>query len=155
MPKKSALPGTFEHPTLGLFRLDRRTSDYIQPLRLGKQKVELMLNCGHEPPERQGESLAACARVAARCLADAGCFVLEGAQYAADKLLARRNREWLGEGERPLSRFQFLSRIRLQEITVDREGGALWFDDGDVFWGHVVIVRFGPRGGFYDASVEG
>jgi hypothetical protein len=25
----------------------------------------------------------------------------------------------------------------------------------DVFWGHVVVVSFGPRGGFNDADVEG
>ena len=53
----------------------------------------------------------------------------------------------------------FVKRISLNGITIeDVEGGGeytLWFDDGDIFWGHSITVSGNIKSGFSDARMEG
>lgn len=89
--------------------------------------------------------------------------VLErGARYAARQLLASGNDwkrdAWEGEEEDfvPLTEKDFMARISLDAISFSQEGSfQLWFNDGDIFWGHVIVVGGNKEAGFTDASMQG
>lgn len=61
--------------------------------------------------------------------------------YAADMLLENKNDNWLDEGESPVTREEFIGRMRLESITTYPEGEfELWHNDGELFWGHSILV---------------
>jgi len=75
-------------------------------------------------------------------------------RFAAEKLLRVCNDSW-NEGE-DITGPEFAERIALESLTTYPDHSAeLYYDDGDLFWGHVIIVSIeeGPR--FVDASIAG
>lgn len=82
-------------------------------------------------------------------------------QFASEKLLENAQ-EWqddsdeVGELE-PLTNESFIARISLSELAItDDEGNfSAYFDDGDLFWGHVIIVDGNVNGDFDDAYIAG
>jgi len=56
-----------------------------------------------------------------------------------DELLEGAN-DWAHDmDDPPMTAEQFLARLRLETVSIDDRGGfTFWFDDGDVFSGHVV-----------------
>jgi hypothetical protein len=76
-------------------------------------------------------------------------------RFAAKKLLKVYNDSW-NEGEDNIAGSEFTERIALESLTTYPDHSAeLCYDDGDLFWGHVIIVSVeeGPR--FVDASIAG
>jgi hypothetical protein len=50
----------------------------------------------------------------------------------------------------------FTARIELNEISLsENESFVLFYDDGDIFWGHVIEVAGNKAAGFTDAYMEG
>jgi hypothetical protein len=77
-------------------------------------------------------------------------------EFTADRLLTLKNESWLGDDEEELSRVVFISRVTLQEITVDENGDFdFWLDDGDLFWGHTILVNGNIDRGLSDAGIHG
>jgi hypothetical protein len=72
------------------------------------------------------------------------------------ELLGVKNDNWLQEGELPLTAEAFLSRMTLESIGFSK-GGKIDFiyDDGDLFWGHAVVVDASVRHGPRDAYLFG
>lgn len=63
---------------------------------------------------------------------------------------------WRKEGEPLLSRPEWLSRMRLESITLSEQGGITFdFDDGDLFWGHTIQASGSQSEGITDASIYG
>jgi hypothetical protein len=71
-------------------------------------------------------------------------------------LLQLKNDNWLQESEDPLSSETFTDRMRLETIAV-LPGGAFefYYDDGDLFWGHTIVVRGTLENGATDADIAG
>ncbi len=65
---------------------------------------------------------------------------------AADELLETKNESWLEENEKPVTREAFIQRLELEEVEADEEGFRFWFNDDDMFWGHMVMVQFDTDG---------
>ena len=70
-------------------------------------------------------------------------------QRIADELLDCYNDNWATddeEGQRPVSRDEFLKIIALRSIVLDTDGSACWYysDDG-LFAGHSIEVRVGEE----------
>ena len=69
--------------------------------------------------------------------------------------------EWLkatrpGEEYIPMTEDDFIRRISLESITIQDEGEyLLWFNDGDIFWGHTICVIGMVATGFMDAQIYG
>ena len=77
----------------------------------------------------------------------------EARQFAADELLPVHNDEWC-EGK-PIDAREFMRRLVPAVIQVWPHGSAeISFDDGDLFWGHEVGVRY-RDGKFTEAVVQG
>jgi hypothetical protein len=67
--------------------------------------------------------------------------------HAADDHLAILNKHWLDDGEPPLSKADFMGRLRLSAVNfLDDEFMDVFFDDGDLFAGHSVIVAIEEDG---------
>lgn len=76
-------------------------------------------------------------------------------QDAAKNLLAPKNETWLGDDEPPLTADAFQSRLGLEGVVVQPGGLEIFFDDGDLFWGHTVIVAYDDDGALVEADIAG
>jgi hypothetical protein len=75
-------------------------------------------------------------------------------RFAAAELLETYNGSW-NEGE-PISIGTFAGRMTLESVGIDPDGGAsLYYHDGDLFWGHCIIVSVGEDGEFKGATIAG
>jgi hypothetical protein len=74
---------------------------------------------------------------------------------ACNDLLPLKNESWL-EDEQELSPADFISRLSLESITLSPEGECeIFFADGELFWGHVIIVLWNHTKGFHSAEIAG
>jgi len=74
-------------------------------------------------------------------------------EYAAKKLLKLAN-EW-AEGEK-VTKEDFVSRLRLETIAFYNDlSTGLYYDDGDLFWGHTITVDLDKRGKCTRAEFQG
>jgi len=77
--------------------------------------------------------------------------------YAAGKMFELAE-DWHEEDEEPeaITAASFAGRITLSEITFDSSGEAsLWYNDGDVFAGHVIVVSVDANQAFTDVQMMG
>lgn len=78
------------------------------------------------------------------------------AMFAAEMLLTLKNETWLQEDESPLTREQFVGRLRLQSISFKSDGSfEYFFEDGDIFWGHCIVVPVDLAGRFEEPYLAG
>ena len=82
---------------------------------------------------------------------------------AAQKLTAQAN-EWLADNDQanrdpekdPITEDEFARRILLTEFSVSPNGRfTAWYEDNDMFWGHVVTVDGILKKGLIDADMQG
>jgi hypothetical protein len=77
-------------------------------------------------------------------------------EVAVRELLSVKNESWLEDGEGPISRDEFLARMKLESVTVRADGTVeFWHEDGDLFWGHMIKVEGNVREGCKWAGIEG
>lgn len=75
-------------------------------------------------------------------------------ECVADHLLDIHNENW-NEGE-PIDRNAFVSRMTIEAIRFFADGKAeVYFDDGDLFWGHCILVSVDENGQVEDAVIAG
>ena len=74
----------------------------------------------------------------------------------AIELLASKNNAWLSDNETALTAEEFKERLQLHSLQVAPNGDyKLSFDDGDLFWGHWIIVSGNIISGIDKISVAG
>lgn len=50
----------------------------------------------------------------------------------------------------------FIDSIEISEMTVSPDGSiTLYYDDGDMFWGHAIEISVEPDGTVSDANIAG
>jgi hypothetical protein len=75
-------------------------------------------------------------------------------RFAAAELLDTHNDCW-NDGK-PISARTFAGRMTLESVGITPGGGAsLYYHDGDLFWGHCIIVTVGKDREFSDATIAG
>lgn len=83
--------------------------------------------------------------------------------FAAEKLTENAN-DWQDEGYddengedlAAITEESFAGRIVISEFSIDAEGDyEVYYDDDDMFWGHVIIVSGSVDGGMEDAYIAG
>ncbi len=73
---------------------------------------------------------------------------------ATEVLLESHNEEW-SDGD-PIDNETFASRMTIKELTIDGDGSAtLFYDDGNLFWGHSILVETDSEGAFQYADIAG
>lgn len=71
-------------------------------------------------------------------------------------LLDLKNGTWLEKGEKKLTANDFLRRISLSSVIVYSDGSfEFWYDDGDLFLGHSIMVSGSIKGGLDGAGLQG
>ncbi|WP_282043425.1 DUF2262 domain-containing protein [Winogradskyella flava] len=73
-----------------------------------------------------------------------------------DKLLILKNEDWVEENAETLSDKQFIKCLTLTSILFFHDGSSqLGFDDGNLFWGHSIMVDLSKDNKFIDAELLG
>lgn len=82
-------------------------------------------------------------------------------KYAAQKLVGHAN-DWLlddteeGEEVEEITEEAFASRMQLSDVSISTEGDfEIFYNDDDMFWGHVIIVSGNIDDGLDDAIIAG
>ena len=78
----------------------------------------------------------------------------EAREFAADQLLENYNDNW-NDGS-PISVKTFMNLLKLESVSVNPDSGAeLYYEDGDLFAGHCIIVSMDEQRRFQDAGIAG
>ena len=73
-----------------------------------------------------------------------------------DRLLSLKNEDWLTDDEEVLSKNEFIKRIKVASIMFfDDLSLEIMFDDGGLFWKHVIVVRLDKDKNLTDAFIDG
>ncbi|MBS5145449.1 MAG: DUF2262 domain-containing protein [Butyricicoccus pullicaecorum] len=91
-------------------------------------------------------------------LADCTGWDQKARRFAAS-MLAECANDWQDDEEdtAEITEDEFAARISISEISICAQDGAfeLYYDDDDLFWGHVIIVSGNLEDGFSDAAIAG
>ncbi|MBN2445109.1 MAG: DUF2262 domain-containing protein [Phycisphaerae bacterium] len=143
-------PVTLDDSVLGTFTLDRRfgcwtaeidwlgaiTSLRVEPR--DESKPEHALRVAREFWESQTE------------------WTRKTIDLAVAKLLNLKNEEWLAEAETPATAADFHQRLTLESLSVRPDGSFEFiYDDGNLFWGHAIVVKGTSTGGLSSATLAG
>jgi hypothetical protein len=75
---------------------------------------------------------------------------------AIKDFLDLKNESWLDEGESEPTQEEFAERMAVEAISIRADGSfEFWHDDGDLFWGHSIMVSGNLRDGPTDAGIHG
>jgi hypothetical protein len=82
-------------------------------------------------------------------------FDLAFRTYAGEQLTALAN-DCLEEGNDEITKSDFINRIRLSELSLTFDGNySAYYDDDDMFYGHIVDVAGNIKTGISSASIAG
>ncbi len=145
-------PVTTEDQQFGTFTLDRRVNWYEAQTFWGVNSVCLSLSSDGDDGTFPQNSLAY-----ARLLwSNQERWDGKIRDYMVAELLELKNDSWLDEDESELSREEFLQRVSLESVTVGPNGRfEFWYADGDLFWGHSIMVSGSLDGGLDSADIHG
>jgi hypothetical protein len=143
-------PVTFADPQFGVFTLDRRVSWYEASSDWGGISIRLTVHA--DAPAQMEKSLA----VARKLWGAHADWQQRISACATKELLGLKNESWLQEGEAEVSRAEFERRLVLETISVEADGSfEFWHNDGDLFWGHSIMVSGNLEEGPKDAGIHG
>jgi hypothetical protein len=143
-------PVAVKNRYFGKFKFEREMNWYVTNFKWNGKKIELSL------PLDDCKDEEAFFRLAEKLCKQQKKWDRAIRNFAADELLERKNEEWREEDEEIITRSEFLKRIKLQAITLYPDGCfGFTFDDGDIFWGHLIEVEGSMDDGPEDVSVEG
>ncbi len=144
------LPVTFTDEAFGTFTLDRRIDRFEAETRW--ENLPVTLNLEGSAPEDVAETLRA-----ARSLWENQTTWAERVRaFAVKELLPLKNDSWLEEDEAPVTPEVFVSKMRLSSITLQPDRSfEFWHSDGELFWGHAIVISGDLDAGPTDADIPG
>ncbi len=79
---------------------------------------------------------------------------LQVRETIAQKMLTLHNETW--NPETPVSKEEFIKKIKLEGISFAEDGKAeLFYEDGDLFWGHSITTVIDSNGEISEPSLAG
>jgi len=77
-------------------------------------------------------------------------------KYAASELLELKNDTWLEDGEDMCSEDDFMARMSIETLSFSEDGDfEIYYEDGDLFWGHSIKVDITGGGKIERAEICG
>lgn len=68
-------------------------------------------------------------------------------EFAAAQLLELKNDNWREEDQPEVTKDDFMYRISIEAISFNEDGEyEIWYADGDLFWGHSIMVSVDRKG---------
>jgi hypothetical protein len=139
-----------EHETLGTLRYDGDLNWYEGRVEHGGKAVPIYLAA---VGEKEFDAAAARAVHVASRLDD---YERRAKEYAVEQLLKIKNNGWLEDGESPVGADEFKEKMSLQEIVFRRYGAVDFHHrDGNLFWGHGIVVSLDGGDNFVKADIPG
>lgn len=134
---------------LGTLTWNNDLDEFCSEIMHGKAAVKLRL--GAEP-----DQLAPVMDRARKITTDLKNYDRKAREYMCRMMLQLKNETWLDDGEQPLTAEQFMSALILSSISFSTSNKVEFFyDDGDIFWGHTVIVDMDAKDEFTDTTLAG
>jgi hypothetical protein len=144
-------PLTYEHERLGMFIFDRDRDHWEAAVNWAGQSIRLHID-GDEISNPEEEYL----QTAIALWDNQALWNQRILGYAIQKLLKLKNEVWSDEDEMPLSTAEFISRITLELINVEEDGYfEFWYDCGNMFYGHVILILWDLENGPTRATIAG
>ena len=152
-------PILLEDEVLGTLTLDREMSIFEGTCKWMGKEVRISLDVEIE----KKASWTRVTNVMKKLVADQEVWDKSLRAMAAQKLTAQAN-EWLADNDQtdrdpekdPITEDEFARRILLTEFTVSPGGRfTAWYEDDDMFWGHVITVDGTLKKGPVDADIQG
>ena len=143
-------PVSIETKRFGTLNLDRRMGQFVGETKWNKKSIRIAFDSENE-------------KINSSALSTAETIWGSRAEWnkrieaiAVSKLLELKNSTWLKDGESEFSAKQFVAAMSLTSVSIDSEGGfTFWYDDGELFWGHLIKVQGNQEEGPTDASIQG
>jgi hypothetical protein len=143
-------PVVVHDAVLGELTLEREFSSYSGRATWIQQEVDIDLECA-APDEPQSAI-----EKAVELLESQEKWQNQIDACAVSQLLELKNGGWRDEGEAEVSRSDFLKRMSLETISICHDGNfSFWFDDGDLFSGHAIVVAGNIETGVDRADIAG
>ena len=152
-------PILLEDEVLGTLTLDREMSIFEGTCKWMGKEVRISLDVEIE----KKASWTRVTNVMKKLVANQETWDKSLRAMAAQKLTAQAN-EWLADNDQtdrdpekdPITEDEFARRILLTEFTVSPGGRfTAWYEDDDMFWGHVITVDGTLKKGPVDADIQG
>ena len=152
-------PVVLEDEVLGTLTLDREMSFFLGTCRWMEKQVQILLDVDME----NKASWTRVRNVMKQLVADQESWDKSLRAMAAQKLTTLSN-EWLADNDQidrdpkkdPITEEAFARRIQLTEFSVSPGGRfTAWYEDDDMFWGHVITVDGTLKKGPIDADMQG
>ena len=152
-------PILLEDEVLGILTLDREMSTFDGICKWMGKEVRISLDVELE----KKASWTRVTNVMKKLVADQESWDKSLRAMAAQKLTPLAN-EWLADNDQtdrdsekdPITEDEFARRILLTEFTVSPGGRfTAWYEDDDMFWGHVIAVDGTLKKGPVDADIQG
>ncbi len=141
---------THEDGVFGTLTLDRSVDWYTAKTVWNGHSVKL--NCSVEAPDDLDEAL----QIARSLWRDQDGWKQRIEDFAVAELLPLKNDNWLDEDEAEVTADQFRSRMTLEAVTVYPDGSfEFWHNDGDLFWGHAILIDGNLSEGPTGADIPG
>lgn len=140
-----------DHPSLGRLAYDEQLDRFSAKVMVDGRPADLRIPCdgtaAGEPP-----ALAHAVRIAGKlehlCAAAKDC--------AVHYLLELKNDTWRDEDDPEVNADEFKRLMELEGIVVRGDGSAEFYHrDGDLFWGHCILVHMDADERFDNADIAG
>jgi hypothetical protein len=77
-------------------------------------------------------------------------------EFAAAQLIDLKNDSWLQEDEHPLTDAEFIKKLTPNSMGFDPpDRFTIYYNDGDIFWGHAIEIRGTLSKGPQSANIAG
>lgn len=143
-------PDEYTDPILGTLVLDEAMGWYEQKREWNGMSIDLTIDDGEEDV-LQGE-----AEMAAKIVQNMDIWMQDSCNQAADTWLEVKNTEYLAaeEGEEPLTREEFIANLTPECLQIFDDGDfAIWFDDGNMFNGRLILIWGNLKEGLEEVEV--
>jgi len=141
-------PVTLATDLFGELTLDRSLDLYEGTVTWCDKEISLTLDDGDMPESALATATALCSQQQHWQQQAINCAIAD--------LLPLKNDNWLEENQQPLSAEEFASKLTLKSIVCyDDNGFTFYFSDGELFFGHCIMVNGDLSEGITDASIAG
>lgn len=146
------LPMQVDTQHFGSLQLDRRIDLFEGSFDFAGHRVGVSIPAIPDSTKLEERALS----IANAAWADLQSLDSRAREFASAQLLALKNDNWLDEGEEAISGREFQARMSLSALHVGADGQvSLYYEDGDLFFGHSIDVHGTHEGDFTEAKISG
>jgi hypothetical protein len=143
-------PIVLAHPLFGQLTFNRGHDSFQATLALAGQPIEVSIRAYDEAPD------PAVLVIAERFWKDQAHWDHRLREFAAAQLIDLKNDSWLQEDEHPLTDAEFIKKLTPNSMGFDPpDRFTIYYNDGDIFWGHAIEIRGTLSKGPQSANIAG